>query len=78
MFTIQVDRRAEFIKKLNDNGIEATMVHIRNDICPIFGGKRQSLPTMNRLEEKYLSIPLHNHLTDEDVTKVIKVIKSGW
>jgi hypothetical protein len=38
--------------------------HVRNDICPIFGGKRQDLPIINKLEEKYVSIPLHNKLTD--------------
>jgi len=54
------------------------MVHVRNDVCPIFGGERQDLPIMNQIEDKYISIPLHNHLTNDDVEKVIKTIKSGW
>jgi len=78
LFTIQVDKRDDFQKKLVENEIESHMVHVRNDICPIFGGQRQDLPVMNEVEDKYLSIPIHNHLTNEDVDKVIKTIKSGW
>jgi len=78
LFTIQVENRDGFQKKLADNDIESHMVHVRNDICPIFGGKRQELPVMNEVENKYISIPLHNHLTDEDIDKVIKTIRSGW
>jgi len=78
LFTIQVERRDDFQKKLAENEIECHMVHVRNDICPIFGGARQDLPIMNKVENKYVSIPLHNHLTDEDVDKIINTIKSGW
>ena len=78
LFTMYVDKKEDFQKKLKENEIESHMVHIRNDICPIFGGKKQDLPVMNKVEDKYVSIPLHNHLTDENVDKIIKVIKSGW
>ncbi|MFA5022546.1 MAG: DegT/DnrJ/EryC1/StrS family aminotransferase [Patescibacteria group bacterium] len=78
LFTIQVENRDDFQKKLAENDIESHMVHVRNDICPIFGGTRLDLPVMNKLEGKYISIPLHNQLTDEDVSKVIETIKSGW
>jgi len=73
-----VDRKDDFQKKLADHGIESHMIHVRNDICPIFGGKKQDLPIMNEIEDQYVSIPLHNHLTDAQVGRVIKVIKSGW
>lgn len=78
LFTIQVEKRDDFQRKLAAAEIESHMVHVRNDICPIFGGVRQDLPVMNAVENKYLSIPLHNHLTDDDVTKIIKTIKTGW
>ena len=54
------------------------MVHVRNDVYPIFGGKRLDLAVMNKVESKYVSIPLHSNLTDDDTEKVIKVIKEGW
>ncbi|MFA4992171.1 MAG: DegT/DnrJ/EryC1/StrS family aminotransferase [Candidatus Omnitrophota bacterium] len=78
LFTVRVKDRQGFTKKLLDNEIESHMVHVRCDIYPIFGGKRLDLPGMNEVEPEYVSIPLHCKLTDEDVEKVIKVIKSGW
>jgi perosamine synthetase len=78
LFTIKVKDRQNFTKKLLDNGIESHMVHVRCDIYPIFGGKRLELPGMNEVEPEYVSIPIHYKLTDEDVSKVVKTIKSGW
>ena len=78
LFTIRVKDRQSFTKKLLDNDIESHMVHVRCDIYPIFGGKRLELPCMNEVEPEYVSIPVHYKITDEDVNKVIKTIKSGW
>jgi len=78
LFTVRVKDRNNFSKKLLDNDIESHMVHVRCDIYPIFGGKKLDLPGMNEVEQEYVSIPLHNRLTDEDVGKVIKTIKAGW
>ena len=78
LFTIKVKDRSGFTKKLQDHGIESHMVHVRCDIYPIFGGERLDLPVMNRVENEYISIPLHTKLTDADVWKMIKVIRSGW
>jgi len=78
LFTVLVERREDFIKMMKDNGIETHMVHIRCDVYPIFGGKRLKLPVMNEIEPKYVSIPLHAALTDDDVEKIITTIKKGW
>lgn len=78
LFTMKVKDRENFTKKLLDNDIESHMVHVRCDIYPIFGGKRLELPGMNEVEPEYISIPMHNKLSDEDADKVIKTIKSGW
>jgi dTDP-4-amino-4,6-dideoxygalactose transaminase len=78
LFTILVEKRENFMQKLKENGVESHMVHVRNDIYPIFGGKRLDLPVMNEVEPKYVSIPLHTNLTDEDVQEIIRTIKSGW
>jgi len=78
LFTIRVENRERFIEHLKQNGVESHLVHVRCDIFPIFGGRRQELPVMNEIESQYVSIPLHNHLTDEDVTQVIKTIQKGW
>ncbi len=78
LFTILVERRDDFTKMLRANGIETHMVHVRCDVYPIFGGRRLNLPVMNEVEPKYVSIPLHQGLTDDDVDKVIKTVRKGW
>jgi dTDP-4-amino-4,6-dideoxygalactose transaminase len=78
LFTIKVENRKGFMEKLSQHQIESSMVHIRSDVYPIFGGKRLDLPTMNKVEDKYVSIPLHCKLTDADVNRAVKVIRSGW
>ena len=76
--TLVVDRREDFVKKLYDYNIETNIVQGRNDLYQIFGGKRQDLPQMNRLEGSYISIPLHNKMTLEDAEYVKEVIEGGW
>ncbi len=79
LFTVLVERRDDFTKMMRENGIETHMVHVRCDVYPIFGGKRlDHLPAMNEVEPKYISIPLHQGLSDDDVDKVVKTIKKGW
>jgi len=78
LFTMLVERRDDFIKKLAENNIESSIVHFRNDLCPIFGGERNNLPVMNKLEDKYVSIPLHNSLSEDDIQHIVETIKSGW
>ena len=78
LFTVLVEKRDKFAKKMKDHGIEVNMVHIRNDLYKIFGGKRQELPVMNELEDKYICLPLHMKLTMEKVAYISKIIKGGW
>jgi len=77
-FLISVEKREELIAKLRKHGIEAGLMHRRNDTYSVFGGKRQKLPTMNRIEDKYLFLPLHHAVTEKDVKYISKVIKGGW
>lgn len=78
LFTVLVKKREAFMKKLASEEIETSLVHVRCDLIPIFGGRRQPLPVMDRLEKEYVCIPLHNRLADDDIGKVIRVIRSGW
>ncbi len=76
LFQILVDDREDFQKKMGKQGIETNMVQLRNDIYKIFGGERLNLPNMDRLEDKYVSLPLHCNLTKEDVLQICQVAKS--
>lgn len=77
-FPILVERRDDFCKMLMSNGIETNLVQLRNDIFTCFGGKRQKLPNMNWVESRYVSLPLHMLVTEEDVIRICNLIKKGW
>jgi perosamine synthetase len=78
LFTMHVDKRKDFCELMGENNIEASVVDSRNDVHSIFGGLRKDLPGVDKLSKTMVSIPLHNHLTDEDVDRVISTIKKGW
>ncbi len=78
IYTVAAERRWELQKKLREHRIEANQVHFRNDRYRIFGGKRRNLPHMDALEDKYLVLPLHSKLGEQDVARVCEVIRSGW
>ena len=78
MCTVEVERRIDFMKKLREYKIETGQVHYRNDRYTIFGGRRDDLPNMDAIEDKYMVLPLHTKMTEEDVNYIAKVIKSGW
>lgn len=78
LFTVLVENRTGLQKKLHENQIESAQVHYRNDRYTIFGGRRNDLPNMDAVEDKYLVLPLHTQLSLENVQYVCDVIKSGW
>ncbi|MEX0596038.1 MAG: DegT/DnrJ/EryC1/StrS family aminotransferase, partial [Candidatus Paceibacterota bacterium] len=55
--------------------IETNQVQIRNDVYQLTGGIKQNLPNMNNLEDKYVSLPIHNNLSEEDIYKVVEAVK---
>ncbi|MDV6033130.1 MAG: DegT/DnrJ/EryC1/StrS family aminotransferase [Phycisphaera sp. RhM] len=77
--TVLVDRRKDLERKLRDASIESGQVHFRNDRYSVFANFREGeLPNMNALEERYLVLPLHTHMSLADADRVCDVIQSGW
>ena len=79
MCTILVDNRKQLWQKLRDEHIESAQVHYRNDRYSIFGGKVEGrFPNMDAIENKYLVLPLHTKMNEDDVIRICAVMKSGW
>jgi dTDP-4-amino-4,6-dideoxygalactose transaminase len=78
LLTVLVERRDDFAKMLFSHDIDNNLVHLRNDIYKIFGGKRADLPVMNALEKKYICLPLNMKVTLEDVEFICDKIRKGW
>jgi perosamine synthetase len=78
LFTMHAERRDAFCLAMRARGVEASIVHIRNDRHSLFAPLRDDLPNTARWNETAISLPLHNHLTDDDVGYVLDCIGQGW
>ncbi len=79
LMTVAVDRRTDLERRLRENGIESGRVHFRNDRFSVFRDFcRNDTPNMDKLESRYLVLPLHSQMTLDDVDRVCDVILSGW
>lgn len=76
--TVAAEQRWDLQKKLRENRIESAPVHYRNDRYSVFGGRNQELQNMNYLESRYLVLPIHMHVSENDVLRICEVIASGW
>lgn len=76
LFTMHIKDRLKFAENMWKKGVEVSVAHWRNDKYTIFGPMRKDLPNTDKLHEDMMCIPLHNKLTDEDVSYIIKVIKN--
>jgi perosamine synthetase len=78
LFTILVERREDFIRKMADCGIPASVVHLRIDHNSVFGGMRADLPGQEEFNAHQVAIPVHEGLDNDDVGRIVSVIQSGW
>ena len=78
LFTVLIERRVDFIKKLKEHGIPASVVHLRIDHNSVFGGITPDLPDQERFNEDHVAIPVHSGLSDDEMGQIIDCIKRGW
>lgn len=77
-FCVHVERRPDFARAVQSRGVDASVVHLRIDQNTVFGPRRSDLPTLDRLTDTMMCLPLHYKLTDEDVQHVIASVRAGW
>ena len=78
LFTVLVERREDFIRKLQSHGIPSSVVHLRIDHNSVFGGLTPNLPGQEYFNDHQVAIPLHAGLTDDDAQLIIQTVRSGW
>ena len=78
IYTILVENRSDFIKKMKSNGIPVSVVDRRIDEHPIFGGLTEGLTGQELFDRSQVSLPVHDNLLQEDLEKIVKLIKGGW
>jgi perosamine synthetase len=70
LLTVLVPDAMKLRDFLFELGIESGQVHFRNDRYSIFGERRTDLSNMDSIERSYLVLPLHSHLSLQDVNYV--------
>ena len=74
LFGILVDDRDGLSDYLTDNGVETNMVHLRNDIFNVMGGKRLHMPNMDSIEPRYIYLPINGKVTKSDVKYICNLV----
>ncbi|MCV9885433.1 DegT/DnrJ/EryC1/StrS family aminotransferase [Metabacillus halosaccharovorans] len=77
LYTLKVERRADFIANLQNNGITASPLHLRNDKHALFASKCK-LINLDIFYEEFVHIPCGWWVSNEDRHKIVEVIKKGW
>ena len=75
---ILADKRDDLAEFLKENNIDVNMIHLRNDIFKVLGGKRLDLPNMNWVESRYLYLPLNTKVTVDDVNYISDRVKEFY
>ncbi len=78
LLTITSNERDALAKYLTEHNIENNLIHLRNDIYHLFGGKRQRLPVMDFLEDKYLCLPLNCKISLKQVRYICKIVNQFY
>lgn len=78
LYTLKVDNREAFIKKMEENGIAASELHKRNDLHTYLNDNPAALPKLDAFYKKMVHIPCGWWVTKEDCDKMIQLIKQGW
>ena len=78
IYSMLVDDRDGFMRKMKEAGIVVSQVHERNDKHTCVREYISVLPELDRTISKVVSIPIGWWVTDEDREYIVDCIKKGW
>jgi dTDP-4-amino-4,6-dideoxygalactose transaminase len=78
LYTMKVERREDFIKMMESNGVTASTLHHRSDTHSIFKPSKRELPNMEIFYNSFVHIPCGWWVTEEDRERIAGLIKKGW
>lgn len=78
LYTLKVENREGFIKKLAEHGIAASELHKRNDWHTYLNDFNCQLPNLDTFYSKMVHIPCGWWVGPEERELILKTIKSGW
>lgn len=78
IYTVKVDDRDGFARKLEEAGVMVSQVHERNDVYTCVREYASVLPGLDSVSERMISIPVGWWLSEEDRAHIVSTIRSGW
>lgn len=78
LYTMKVERRADFITMMEENGISASHLHLRSDRHSIFHSENNTTPNLDKFYESFVHIPCGWWLSNEDKEYIVTTIGKGW
>ncbi|MFC1699000.1 DegT/DnrJ/EryC1/StrS family aminotransferase [Candidatus Omnitrophota bacterium] len=76
LYVIKVEPRDELIDHLTENGISAGVHYYPNHLYSVYQPYRKRLPVTEKVWKKLVSLPLYPELTESQIDKIIKAMKS--
>lgn len=78
LYTMQVEKREDFVKMMADNGIAASPLHLRNDKHSVFNALPNQTPNLDEFYEKFVHIPCGWWIGEQERAFIVEIIKKGW
>lgn len=78
LYTMKVDRRNDFCKMMESEGVVASPLHHRSDTHSVFAKSRCELPNMDEWYNSFVHIPCGWWVDDEARETIVTAIKKGW
>lgn len=78
LYTLKVERRNDFIRKMSEYEIMASELHKRSDWHEYLNDFNQELPMLDKFYNRLVHIPCGWWVTNEQRMKIADAIKKGW
>ncbi|MBQ3548142.1 MAG: DegT/DnrJ/EryC1/StrS family aminotransferase [Clostridia bacterium] len=78
LYTMKVEDRDNFIKKMEEVGVTASPLHHRSDTHSVFADSKCDLPNLDAFYQSFVHIPCGWWVTDEERELIVNTIKKGW
>ena len=75
---MRVDKRDDFCRMMNEQGITASPLHHRNDTHSVFAYAKCSLPNMDDWYSHFVHIPCGWWVDEVSREQIVQAIKKGW
>ncbi|MGL5866198.1 MAG: DegT/DnrJ/EryC1/StrS family aminotransferase [Dermatophilaceae bacterium] len=78
IYSLRVERRDDFVRHLDAAGIDASAVHMRNDIHSCVAEHREELPGVDLADSTMVSIPVGWWVDDQTRARIADLVRQGW